>query len=101
MIKNYIICFILIITLIIVVIFSKHNSVIESPSIVNTEIIKDSLIRDSIKVLNDSIVTKIKYIKIEHEKEVSTIMDNSDSANFKFFTEYIENYNNQRAIKNN
>lgn len=78
---------------------NKTTPNIREPDI--KEIVKDSLIRDSIYLENDSIVKEIQYIKIEHEKEISAIMDNSDSANFKFFTEYIKNYNNQRAIENN
>ncbi len=53
---------------------------------------RDSIIRDSIYVVNDSIVEKIKYITIEHEKEISNIMSNDDSTNMVLFSEYIDNY---------
>lgn len=57
------------------------------------EIVRDSLIRDSIYIVNDSIVEKIKYIDKEYDEKVYTIMSSSDSINFYFFVEYIKNYN--------
>ena len=64
------------------------------PSIPNVqEIVRDSLIRDSIYIVNDSIVEKIKYIDKEYDEKVYTIMSSSDSINFYFFVEYIKNYN--------
>lgn len=57
------------------------------------EIVRDSLIRDSIYTVNDSIVEKIKYIDKEYDEKVYTIMSSSDSINFYFFVEYIKNYN--------
>lgn len=64
------------------------------PSIPNAqEIVRDSLIRDSIYIVNDSIVEKIKYIDKEYDEKVSTIISSSDSINFCFFVEYIKNYN--------
>lgn len=65
------------------------------------EIVRDSIIRDSIYIVNDSIVEKIKYIDKEYDEKVSTIMSSSDSINLCFFSEYIDRYNNQRATKNN
>lgn len=63
------------------------------------EIKKDSLFRDSINVSNDSIKSEIKDINDNYEKEVSIIMLSSDSINLLFFSKYIEDYNNGRAIK--
>ena len=65
------------------------------------EIIRDSVIRDSIYIVNDSIVEKIKYIDKEYDEKVSTIMSSSDSINLCIYAEYINRYNNQRAVKNN
>ena len=65
------------------------------------EIIRDSIIRDSIYIVNDSIVEKIKYIDKEYDEKVSTIMSSSDSINLCIYAEYINRYNNQRAVKNN
>lgn len=57
------------------------------------EIVRDSIIRDSIYIVNDSIIEKIKYIDKEYDEKVSTIMSSSDSINLCLFTEYIKNYN--------
>lgn len=65
------------------------------------EVVRDSIIRDSIYIVNDSIVEKIKYIDKEYDEKVSTIMSSSDSINLCIYTEYINRYNNQRAVKDN
>ena len=96
------ICYILIGLLgvaVIYLIFPKEKISVVSPNIEET--IRDSLIRDSIYIVNDSIVEKIRYINKEYDKEVSNILSNSDSINLLFFSEYIECYNNQRAIEGN
>lgn len=61
------------------------------------EIKTDSIRRDSIFIVNDSIKTKIVYIKQKYEKEVSNIMSASDSSNYEFFRRYLENY--EQTIK--
>ena len=65
------------------------------------EVVMDSIIRDSIYIVNDSIVEKIKYIDKEYDEKVSTIMSSSDSINLRIYSEYINHYNNQRAVKDN
>lgn len=73
-----------------------------NPSTPNVqEIVRDSIIRDSIYIVNDSIVEKIKYIDKEYDEKVSTIMSSSDSINLCFFSEYIDRYNNRRTVKDN
>ena len=62
------------------------------------EIIRDSIIRDSIFIENEVIKTKIKYIEKEHDEEISDIMSNDDSTNLEFFSRYIEDY--EQSIKN-
>ena len=61
------------------------------------EIIRDSVIRDSIFIENEVIKTKIKYIEKEHDKEISDIMSNDDSTNLEFFSRYIEDY--EQSVK--
>lgn len=56
---------------------------------------KDSLIRDSIYIINDSITTKIKYIEKEHAEKIPIIMSNSVSDDKEFFSRYINSYNNR------
>lgn len=60
---------------------------------------KDSIFRDSIILINDSIVKELVYIEREYDKEISTIMSNDDSINMELFTRYLENY--KRSIENN
>lgn len=62
-------------------------------------IIKDSIIRDSIFIINDSIKTEIFYLEQKYDEETSTIMSSSDSVNFEFFTRYLEDY--KRTITSN
>lgn len=85
--------------LIIYLLIPKKETVVSPPNV--QEIVRDSIIRDSIYIVNDSIVEKIKYIDKEYDEKVSTIMSSSDSINLCFFSEYIDRYNNQRATKNN
>lgn len=59
----------------------------------NIEIItRDSIIRDSIFIINDSIRTEILYLEQKYDKETTAIMSSSDSVNFEFFTRYLEDY---------
>lgn len=59
------------------------------------EVKKDSIIRDSIYIINDSIRTEIKYIKEQYKKDSTDIMSANDSVLLDAFTRYIENYNNK------
>ena len=66
------------------------------PSVLKSEELqKDSIIRDSIYIVNDSIRTEIKYIKEQHKKDSVSIMSANDSVLFDVFTRYIEDYNNK------
>ena len=64
----------------------------------NDIIIKDSIIRDSIYIINDSIRTEILYLEQKYDKETTAIMSSSDSVNFEFFTRYLEDY--KRSTEN-
>ena len=61
-------------------------------------ITRDSIIRDSIYIINDSIRTEILYLEQKYDKEATAIMSSSDSINFEFFTRYLEDY--KRSIEN-
>lgn len=77
---------------------TPNNSVVVPP--VELEgLVQDSIKRDSIHKVNDTIITKIIYLEKEYEKEVETIMSNDDSTNYVLFSGYIEDY--KRAITNN
>ena len=65
-------------------------------------IIKDSIIRDEIIKENEVIKWKIKDAGKQYDKEVSTILSNTDSANLIYFSNYIRQYQNQqRTTENN
>lgn len=68
--------------------YTVNNIIPPNPQI----IIKDSIIRDSIYIINDSIKLEIKYIEKEHNEEVSNIISNTDSSNLVFFTRFLENF---------
>ena len=57
-------------------------------------IIKDSIIRDQIIKENEVIKWKVRDVKKQHDKEVSTILSNTDSANLIYFSNYIRQYQN-------
>ena len=61
-------------------------------------ITKDSIIRDSIFIINDSIRTEILYLEQKYDKETTAIMSSSDSVNLEFFTRYLEDY--KRSTEN-
>lgn len=67
----------------------------------STKIVKDSLVRDTLYNIKDSITSKITIVKEAYEKEKATIMANDTTADMQFFTNYINNYNNSRTIKDN
>ena len=59
------------------------------------EIVRDSIIRDSIFIINDSIRTEIKYVKEQHKQDSLDIMSANDNVLFDSFSRYIEDYNNK------
>ena len=83
-------------------VLGKHNSkkiVIPSTPIT---IIKDSIIRSEIVKENEVIKWKIKDAEKQYDKEVFTILSNSDSANLIYFSDDIRQYQNfQRTAENN
>jgi hypothetical protein len=56
------------------------------------EIVRDSLIRDSIFIVNDRIKEDIGHIKEQYTKDSVDIMSASDSMLFSSFSRYIEDY---------
>lgn len=64
-----------------------------APDVPIEEITQDSLTRDSIYIVNDSIRTEIVYIKEKYKKDSVDIMSATDSMLLDSFTKYIEDYN--------
>ena len=70
----------------------KEEPKIPPPPFNNESTKKDSIIRDSIYIINDSIRTEILYLEQKYDKETTAIMSSSDSVNLEFFTRYLEDY---------
>lgn len=84
---------------IIVRIEQLNNNIQSIPS--NKEIIRDSLVRDTLNHTKDSLTIKIVKIRETYEDKKAIIMSNDTSADIQFFTNYINHYNNSRTTKNN
>ena len=84
---------------IIVRIDQLNNNIQSIPS--NKEIIRDSLVRDTLNHTKDSLTIKIVKIRETYEDKKAIIMSNDTSADIQFFTNYINHYNNSRTTKNN
>lgn len=84
---------------IIVRIEQLNNNIQSVPS--NKEIIRDSLVRDTLNHTKDSLTIKIVKIRETYEDKKAIIMSNDTSADIQFFTNYINHYNNSRTIKDN
>ena len=71
----------------------KTPTIQPEPQII--EVVRDSIVRDSIYIVNESIRTEIKYIKEQYTQDSTDIISANDSVLFDAFTRYIEDYNNQ------
>jgi hypothetical protein len=65
------------------------------PNVPVKEIIRDSIIRDSIIIVNEKIKKEIVYIEKQANKDSSAIMSANDSILLSKFSRYIEDYNNK------
>lgn len=84
---------------IIVRIEQLSNNIQSVPS--NKEIIRDSLVRDTLNHTKDSLTIKIVKIRETYEDKKAIIMSNDTSADIQFFTNYINHYNNSGTTENN
>lgn len=76
-----------------------NNNIQSIPS--NKEIIRDSLVRDTLNHTKDSLTIKIVKIRETYEDKKAIIMSNDTSADIQFFTNYINHYNNSETTENN
>ena len=84
---------------IIVRIEQLNNNIQSVPS--NKEIIRDSLVRDTLNHTKDSLTIKIVKIRETYEDKKDIIMSNDTSAEIKFLKNYINHYNNSGTTENN
>lgn len=73
-------------------IFTKQPA---EPDVIVKEIVRDSIIRDSIFIENEKIKKEIVYVYQEFKKDSTAIMSADDSTLLDSFSRYIENYNNK------
>ena len=59
------------------------------------EIVRDSIIRDSIFIVNERIKKEIVYIEKQAKQDSTDIMSANDSMLYSKFSRYIDNYNNK------
>ena len=84
---------------IVVRIVQLDNNIQSIPS--NKEIIRDSLVRDTLNHTKDSLTIKIVKIRETYEDKKAIIMSNDTSADIQFFTNYIDHYNNSGTTEDN
>jgi len=75
--------------------FDRQRTPVNPPDVPVIEIVRDSLIRDSIFIEIEKIEKQIVYIKEEFEQDSADIMSANDSVLFSSFSRYIEDYNNK------
>lgn len=67
------------------------------PVVITKEVIevRDSIMIDSIFIVNKEIEKQIIYLEKTFDEKIPTILSNTDSTNLVIFTDYINRYNNQ------
>lgn len=75
------------------ILFPKPAELPQEPII--KEIVRDSIIRDSIFVENEKIKERIVYVQNEFKEDSINIMSSSDSALVDLCSRYIEDYSNK------
>lgn len=76
-------------------IFDRQETPVTPPDVPIIEIVRDSLIRDSIFIEIEKIEKQVVYIKEEFKQDSAAIMSANDSVLYSSFTRYIEDYNNK------
>lgn len=75
--------------------YDKINSPKFPTDVPPITITKDSIIRDSIYIVNEKIKREIVYIKEQYKQDSLDIMSANDSVLFDSFSRYIEDYDNK------
>lgn len=75
--------------------FDRQRTPVNPPDVPVIEIVRDSIIRDSIFIEIEKIEREIVYIKEEFKQDSTDIMSANDNVLFSSFSRYIEDYNNK------
>lgn len=73
----------------------RNKSILPQPNIPVKEIVRDSIIRDSIFIEIEKIKKEYIYINDQYKKDSIDIMSANDSVLFDSFSRYIEDFNNK------
>lgn len=90
-----IICVIETIIIILLLINQPKTLMPSTPDVIIKEIVRDSIVRDSIFIVNERIKKEIVYIEKQAQQDSIDIMSANDSVLYSKFSEYINNYNNK------
>lgn len=72
-----------------------NNKPVDNPDVPIIEIVRDSIIRDSIFIEVEKIKREIVYVKEQFKQDSLDIMSANDSVLFGSFSKYIDDYNNK------
>ena len=91
LISNIIVCIISIVCTCIIL-KCGHSTDIDTSHIDSLQVIIDFLSnrKDSIDLQIDTVTVQLEKVKVKYEKIFETIHSNTNDANYKFFSEYIE-----------
>jgi hypothetical protein len=84
-------------TIIIILLLTNQPKTLmpSTPDVIIKEIVRDSIVRDSIFIVNERIKKEIVYIEKQAQQDSIDIMSANDSVLYSKFSEYINNYNNK------
>lgn len=74
---------------------NKSTPPVNPPDVIIKEIVRDSLIRDSIFIEIEKVKREIVYVEKEFTEDSTRIMSANDSTLYSEFSRYIEDYNNK------
>ena len=75
--------------------YNRKTTPVDNPDVSIVEIIRDSIIRDSIFIEVEKIKREIVYVKEQFTQDSIDIMSANDSVLFDSFSKYINDYNNK------
>lgn len=75
--------------------YNRKTTLIDNPDVPVIEIVRDSIIRDSIFIEIEKIKHEIVYVKEQFKQDSINIMSANDSVLFDSFSRYIDDYNNK------
>ena len=91
--RSKIVCFVEL--LVIGQLLYTNNKPVDNPDVPIIEIVRDSIIRDSIFIEVEKIKREIVYVKEQFKQDSLDIMSANDSVLFGSFSKYIDDYNNK------